>query len=53
MYLGDHKEACETGRSVSDSRATLMALDLQWDLELPELLLYRSLFGYSWFASPL
>lgn len=35
MYLGDHKEGHKTGRRVSDSRATLMALDLQPYLELP------------------
>lgn len=53
MYLSGHKEARKTGRSVSDSGATLKALDLQSYLELPTLLLHYLLFGYSWFASPL
>lgn len=44
MYLGDHKEGHKTGRRVSDSRATLMALDLQPYLELPAP--PASLFGY-------
>ena len=35
MYLGDHKEGHKTGRRVSDSRVTLIALDLQSYLELP------------------
>lgn len=29
MYLSGHKKARKTGRSVSDSGATLMALDLR------------------------
>lgn len=44
MSLNDSKEAHKTGRSLSDTRETLMVLDIQSYLVLPKLLLHSLLF---------